>query len=53
MKAKKIVILAAAGVAVFYAITQPNEAAGAVHTIVGWLREGADAIIVFFHEVFA
>ncbi len=53
MDIKKIVILAGAGIILFYVITQPSQAGQAVQEILGWLRDGAEAIITFLRSVFA
>jgi hypothetical protein len=53
MKAKKILMLAGVALVLFYVITQPGAAADAVQTILAWLRDGAEAIIVFVQNVFA
>ncbi|MEV4316519.1 hypothetical protein [Actinocrispum sp. NPDC049592] len=53
MNAKKIVLLAVVALLVFYLITQPTQSANAVQTVLGWLREGADAIITFVKQLFA
>lgn len=53
MKTKTVLALAAAAFALFYAITRPDEAAGVVQTILGGLRDGAEAIIVFLRNLAA
>jgi hypothetical protein len=53
MKAKKILMLAGVALVLFYVITQPGPAAEAVQTILSWLRDGAEAIIVFVQNIFA
>lgn len=53
MKAKKVLMLVGVALVLFYVITQPGPAAQAVQDILGWLREGAEAIIVFVQNVFA
>jgi hypothetical protein len=53
MKAKKVLMLVAVALILFYVITQPGPAAEAVQGILGWLREGAEAIITFVQNVFA
>jgi hypothetical protein len=50
---KKIVLLAIVALMLFYLITQPQQSADAVHTVLGWLRDGADAIITFVKSLFA
>jgi hypothetical protein len=49
---KKIAILATAAIVLFYVITQPTQAGQAVQDILGWLRDGAEAIITFLKSVF-
>jgi hypothetical protein len=53
MNAKKAMMLVAVALILFYVITQPSQAAEAVQGILGWLREGAEAIITFVKNVFA
>ena len=53
MNVKKIVLLAVIALLLFYLITQPTQSANAVQTILGWLRDGAEAIITFIRGVFA
>jgi len=53
MNAKKAMMLVGVALILFYVITQPTAAAGAVQDILGWLREGAEAIITFVKNVFA
>jgi hypothetical protein len=50
---KKIAVLAVVGIILFYVITQPTQAGQAVQDILGWLRDGAEAIITFLRNVFA
>jgi hypothetical protein len=49
---KKIVIIAVIALVLFYLITQPNQSAEAVQTALGWLRDGAEAIITFVRDLF-
>jgi cell shape-determining protein MreC len=53
VNAKKVILLAVVALLVFYLITQPTQSASAVHTVLGWLRSGADAIITFVKSLFA
>lgn len=53
MNAKKIVLLAVVALLLFYLITQPTQSAEGVQTLLGWLRDGADAIITFVKSLFA
>jgi hypothetical protein len=50
---KKLATLVVAGIVLFYVITQPNQAGNAVQDILGWLRDGAEAIITFMKSIFA
>lgn len=45
MDAKKLLAVAAGALVVFYAITQPAQATTAVTTLLGWLTDGAKAIM--------
>lgn len=49
---KKLILLAVAGVALFYVITDPTGAARAVQTTLGWLKDGAIAVIAFVKGIF-
>lgn len=51
--AKKAMILVGVALVLFYVITQPSQAAEAVQGILGWLRDGAEAIITFMRNLFA
>jgi len=51
--AKKAIILVAVALVLFYVITQPTQAAEAVQGILGWLKDGAEAIITFMRNLFA
>ncbi|GAB3459306.1 hypothetical protein [Actinophytocola sediminis] len=53
MNAKKAIILVAVAMVLFYVITQPTQAAQAVQGILGWLEDGAEAIITFVRNLFA
>jgi hypothetical protein len=53
MKAKKVVMLVVVALVLFYVITKPGPAAQLVQDLLGWLRDGAEAIIVFVQNVFA
>ena len=53
MKAKKVLMLVGVALVLFYVITQPSHAAEAVQDILGWLRDGAEAIITFVQNIFA
>lgn len=53
MKAKKVLMLVGVALVLFYVITQPAQAAEAVQGILGWLRDGAEALITFMRNLFA
>jgi hypothetical protein len=53
VNAKKIVTLVVVALLLFYLITQPQQSANAVHSVLGWLRDGAEAIITFVKSLFA
>jgi hypothetical protein len=50
---KKTLVIVGAAIVLFYVITQPTQAGQAVQEILGWLRDGAEAIITFMKSVFA
>jgi hypothetical protein len=37
----------------FFLITKPTQSADAVHNVLGWLRNGADAIVTFVRSLFS
>ena len=51
--AKKAMMLVGVALVLFYVITQPTQAAEAVQSLLGWLRDGAEAIITFMRNLFA
>ncbi|MGH3759924.1 hypothetical protein [Actinophytocola sp.] len=53
MDAKKAMILVGVALVLFYVITQPSQAANAVQGLLGWLKDGAEAIITFMRNLFA
>lgn len=53
MKAKKALVLSGAALVVFYVVTQPVAAAAALNGILGWLKDGGEAIITFVRSLFA
>lgn len=53
MDAKKAIVLVVVAFLLFYLITQPVASADAVHTMLGWLRDGAEALITFLKSLFA
>lgn len=50
---KKIVIVAVVALALFFLVTRPNESADVVHNALGWLRNGAEAIVTFMRSLFS
>jgi hypothetical protein len=53
MDAKKAMMLVGVALVLFYVITQPTQAAAAVQGLLGWLKDGAEAIITFMRNLFA
>ena len=53
MDVKKVATIVVAAIVLFYVITQPTAAGQAVQDILGWLRDGAEAIITFMRSIFA
>ncbi|GLZ29609.1 hypothetical protein Lesp02_17990 [Lentzea sp. NBRC 105346] len=53
MNLKKVLVLAAVALVLFLLITQPEQSAQAVQTVLGWLRQGAESIITFIKSLFA
>ncbi|WP_169735406.1 hypothetical protein [Actinokineospora inagensis] len=53
MNVRKVVILVAVALVLFYVVSQPTQAAQAVQGLLGWLRDGAEAIITFLKNLFA
>jgi len=52
MDVKKLLTIVIAAIVLFYVITEPTSAGNAVQVILGWLRDGAEAIITFMKTVF-
>ncbi|MFI5612252.1 hypothetical protein [Amycolatopsis sp. NPDC051903] len=50
---KKIVVIGVVVLVLFFLITQPTQSANLVHQVLGWLRNGAEAIITFFQTLFS
>jgi hypothetical protein len=50
---QRLIVVVVVVFVVFYVITQPTQSANAVHTILGWLKNGADALITFIRGLFA
>lgn len=51
--AKKILIIGVIGLVLFFLISKPNQSADTVHTVLGWLKDGAEAIVTFVKNVFS
>ncbi|WP_165777450.1 hypothetical protein [Amycolatopsis antarctica] len=52
-KVKKVLIVGVIALVLFFLISQPNQSADAVQTALGWLRDGAEAIVTFVKDVFS
>ncbi|WP_167305332.1 hypothetical protein [Saccharomonospora piscinae] len=50
---KKILIFGVVALVLFLLISRPNESADAVRSALGWVQDGAEAIILFFQSLFA
>jgi cell shape-determining protein MreC len=50
---KKILIVAAVALVLFFLITKPTQSADVVHNVLGWLRNGAEAIVTFVRSLFS
>ncbi len=50
---KKIVIVAVVALVLFFLITRPTESAEVVRGALGWLRDGAEAIVTFVRSLFS
>jgi hypothetical protein len=50
---KNILVIGVVALVLFLLITQPTESAEAVQTALGWLRDGAEAIVTFVKSLFA
>ncbi len=49
---KKALIIGVVGLVLFFLVTQPTQSAGAVQAALGWLQDGADAIVTFVQALF-
>lgn len=49
---KKAIIIGGVAVVLFFLITAPHESANAVHTVLGWLQDGAEALVTFVKALF-
>ncbi|MBN6041489.1 hypothetical protein [Amycolatopsis sp. 195334CR] len=50
---KKILLVGVVALVLFLLITQPTQSAEAVQTALGWLRDGAEALVTFVKSLFA
>jgi hypothetical protein len=50
---KKVLIVAVVAFVLFFLITKPTQSADVVHNVLGWLRNGAEAIVTFVRSLFA
>lgn len=53
MNAKKLITLLVVAFVLFFLISQPHESATAVDNVLGWLKNGAEAIVTFVKDLFA
>lgn len=52
MNVKKIVVILAVALGVFFVVTQPTQLAGLITSILDMLRQGAQALITFVQSLF-
>ncbi|WP_344856926.1 hypothetical protein [Amycolatopsis ultiminotia] len=50
---KKVIVVVVVVLVLFFLITQPTQSADLVHRVLGWLRDGAEAIVTFFKTLFS
>ncbi len=50
MKAKKVLLLAAAAVLIYTLIVHPTQLGDGVQTILGWIGDGLNSIVAFFRS---
>ncbi|WP_020671743.1 hypothetical protein [Amycolatopsis nigrescens] len=50
---KKILVVGLVALILFFLISQPTQSADAVHNVLGWLKDGADAIVTFVRSLFS
>lgn len=53
VNAKRIIVLLVVAFVLFFLISQPQESANVVDSVLGALRDGADSIITFVRSLFA
>lgn len=50
---KKILVIGVVALVLFFLITQPHQSADFVHRVLGWLKDGAEAIVTFVRSLFS
>lgn len=50
---KKTLLVAGVALVLFWLITRPTQSADVVHSSLGGLRDGADSIVTFVHNLFS
>lgn len=50
---KKVLVFGVVALVLFLLISRPNESADAVQSALGWLRDGAEAILTFVQSLFS
>jgi uncharacterized membrane protein len=50
---KKFLLVAVVALILFWLVTRPTQSAEVVHTSLGGLRDGADSIVTFVHNLFS
>lgn len=50
---KKILVVAVVALVLFFLITRPTQSAQVVQQALGWLRDGAEAIVTFVRTLFS
>ncbi|SFQ08106.1 hypothetical protein SAMN05421810_104415 [Amycolatopsis arida] len=50
---KKVLVIGVVALVLFLLISRPTESAEAVQTALGWLRDGAEALLTFVQNLFA
>jgi hypothetical protein len=53
VNAKKLIVIVVVAFVLFFLITQPQESAGVVDSVLTWLKDGAESIITFVKTLFA
>lgn len=50
---KKVLIVGVVALVLFFLISEPTQSAAFVHRVLGWLKDGAEAIVTFFRTLFS